>query len=97
MNALHFSESATTHDPGLHPGAAPLDAVVRGRRTLRAFRPLPVAREVVNEIQRISACSPKRLQHSTVAGSRALQRGALGTDAIVVRRSDSTEPSSEVQ
>lgn len=41
MDASHFSEFATTtHDSGLHTGAASLDAVVRGRRTLRAFRQL---------------------------------------------------------
>ena len=59
MKAPHGSEfAATAHDPGLHGGGTAFDAIVRRRRTLRAFRPLAVAREIANEILEVAACSP---------------------------------------
>ena len=94
MNASHFSEfAATAHDPGLHDGAATFDAVVRGRRTLRAFRPLPVAREVVNEILEVAALSPSTFNTQPwrvhVLCGRARQ--AL-VDAILDAHAANTEP-----
>ena len=61
MKAPHCSEfAATAHDPGLHGGGTAFAAIVRGRRTLRAFRPLAVAREIANEILESRPVRPAR-------------------------------------
>ena len=58
MNAPTPCDSAETHRRQMGDAAAALDSLVRGRRTVRAFRPDPVAEEVVNDILEIAARAP---------------------------------------
>jgi nitroreductase len=94
MNAPHFSEfAATAHDRSLHGGAATFDSVVRGRRTVRAFRPLPVSREVVKEILEVAALSPSTFntQPWRVHVLCGRKRQAL-VEAILDAHAANTEP-----
>lgn len=73
--------------------AAALDVLVRGRRTTRAFRPHPVAREVVADILEVAARSPSTFntQPWRVHVLCGTARQAL-VDAILASHAANTEP-----
>lgn len=80
--------------PLLHADtASAFDEVVRGRRTTRAFRPLPVARELVAGILELAACAPSTFntQPWRVHVLCGAARQAL-TDAILAAHAANTEP-----
>lgn len=80
--------------PLLHADtAAAFDPVVRGRRTTRAFQPLPVPREVIAEILDVAACAPSTFntQPWRVHVLCGAERQAL-TDAILAAHAANTEP-----
>ena len=94
MNAPHFSEfAATAQNRSRHGGAAAFDSVARGRRTVRAFRPLPVSRKVVQEILEVAALSPSTFntQPWRVHVLCGRERQAL-VEAILDAHAANTEP-----
>jgi nitroreductase len=45
-------------DRNTHPNASVVDAVIRSRRAVRAFKPDPIARHVIDQILEVARCAP---------------------------------------